>query len=226
MYYLYTYVYVISIHLPKTFYFYISLIKFVSSTSYTKASTEQKGVMLCNLLFVIPGPHESYGFGDQGPWGLAIAWHYGTPPTLILDPMQRMCMKQACYIHAQREHEITCMLVHVTYIELGRFTCMMVRVTLMDLGHFDALWVSCTAHMQSIIMAENEFTWFYNSIHLVCMYITVPNMHFAQIGSYIMLHACSIHVVQTFKLHACITCMQTCLHIICLYSSKHTCRHQ
>ena len=39
----------------------------------------------------------------------------------------------------QREHKITCMFVHVTYINLGRFTSMMVRVTLMDLGQFDAL---------------------------------------------------------------------------------------
>ena len=42
-------------------------------------------------------------------------------------------------LHAQREYEITCMLVHVTHIELGRLTCMIVRVTLMDLGHIDAL---------------------------------------------------------------------------------------
>ena len=46
-------------------------------------------------------------------------------------------------LHAQREHELTCMLVHVTYIDLGRFTCMMVCVTVMDLGHFDVL---CPAH--------------------------------------------------------------------------------
>ena len=42
-------------------------------------------------------------------------------------------------LHAQRVHELTCMLVHVTHIDLGRFTRMMVRITLMDLGHIDAL---------------------------------------------------------------------------------------
>ena len=48
-------------------------------------------------------------------------------------------VNETSMLHAQREHEITCMLVHVTHIDLGRFTCMMVRITLMDLGHIDAL---------------------------------------------------------------------------------------
>ena len=48
-------------------------------------------------------------------------------------------VNETSMLHAQRVHEITCMLVHVTPIDLERITCMMVCVTLMDLGHFDAL---------------------------------------------------------------------------------------
>ena len=70
---------------------------------------------------------------------------YNIVPALICDIFVEITMDYAkdvhetSMLHAQREYEITCMLVHVTHIELGRLTCMIVRVTLMDLGHIDAL---------------------------------------------------------------------------------------